>query len=99
MLFVNGLQIMLNLPLQIHQQAFSILLISYWRLWGCAKSHTIKSIYMAITKLLMQKGGNPEKARIIVLATTGVAAVNISYATIHSGLGINFGSKMFHLND
>ena len=57
---------------------------------------------MAIAKLLMHKGGNPEKARILVLARTGFAAVNISGATIqtvHSGLGINVGSKMFPMND
>ena len=57
---------------------------------------------MAIAKLLMHKGGNPEMARILVLARTGFAAVNISGATIqtvHSGLGINVGSKMFPMND
>ena len=56
-------------------------------------------IYVAITKLLMHKGGNPENARIIVLAPTGVAAVNRSGKTVRSGLGISVGSKMFPLND
>lgn len=46
---------------------------------------------MAITKLLMSKGGNPEKAILLVVAATGVATVGISSITIHSGLGINLG--------
>ena len=60
---------------------------------------SLKIIYVAITKLLMHKGGNPENARIIVLAPTGIAAVNISGTTVRSGLGISVGSKMFLLND
>ena len=47
----------------------------------------------------MKRGGNPERTRIFVLLPTGVAAVNISGTTVHSGLGINVGSKMFPLND
>ena len=66
---------------------------------GVGKSHTIKTIYMANTKLLMHKVRNPEKARIIVLAPTGVSAVNINVTTIRSDLGINFGTKMLSLND
>ena len=47
----------------------------------------------------MVKVGDPEKAKILVLAPTGVAAVSISSTTIHSGLGKTFGRKMFPLND
>ena len=47
----------------------------------------------------MVKVGDPEKAKILVLAPTGVAAVSISCTTIHSGLGKKFGRKMFPLND
>ena len=43
---------------------------------------------MAITKLLMHKGNNPVKTRILVNAPTGVAAVNLSWKPIHSSLGI-----------
>ena len=50
---------------------------------------------MAITKLLMSKGGNPEKAILLVVAATGVATVDISSITIHSGLGINLGVRCF----
>ena len=54
---------------------------------------------MSITKLLMHKGGNPEKTRIIVLAPTRVAAVNISGTTTPIGLRVNVRNKMFLLND
>ena len=52
---------------------------------------------MIITKLLIIKGGNPEKARILMLAPTDVAAVNrvnISGTTICNSLRINVGSKI-----
>ena len=47
----------------------------------------------------MYKGGNPEKPRILLLAPTGVAAVNIDGTTIHTALGINVGGKLYLLND
>ena len=47
----------------------------------------------------MQRGGNPERAKNFVLASTGIPAVNISGTGTHSGLGVNAGSKMFPLND
>ena len=36
----------------------------------------------------MHKGGDPVKTRTLVLAPTGVGAINISGKTIHNGLGI-----------
>ena len=54
---------------------------------------------MAITKLLIHKGGIPQKARILVLATIGVAAVNVGGTTKQSVLRINVGSKIFPIND
>ena len=47
----------------------------------------------------MYKDGDPEKPRILLLAPTGVAAVDINETTIHAGLQINVGGKMFPLND
>ena len=35
----------------------------------------------------------------MLLAATGVAAININGTMIHSGLGINVGSKLHPLND
>ena len=46
--------------------------------------------------------GDPEKAKVLMLAPTGVAAVNVAGATIHSALGIpvgNFCRTIPKLND
>ena len=45
------------------------------------------------------KGGHAHKPRILLLAPTGVAAININGIVIHSALGINAGSKLYPLND
>ena len=66
---------------------------------GVGKSHLIKTIFMSISKLLSFKGGDPEKPRILILAPTGVAAINIDGTTIHTALGINVGHKLYPLND
>ena len=66
---------------------------------GVGKSHLIKTIYMSINKVLMYKGGNPEKPRILLLAPTGVATVNINRTTIHTALGIDVGGKLYPLKN
>ena len=52
-----------------------------------------------MNKVLGYKGGHAHKPRILLLAPTGVAAININGATIHSGLGINVQNKLYPLND
>ena len=47
----------------------------------------------------MHKSSNLKKARILLILPTDVAAVNLHGKTIHSGLGIDVGSKTFPLND
>ena len=37
---------------------------------GCGKSHLVNTIYHSVTKLLLHRGGNPEKPRILLLAPT-----------------------------
>ena len=54
---------------------------------------------MSLNKVLGYKGGDANKPRILLPAPTGVAAININGTTIHSGLGINVGSKLYPLND
>ena len=66
---------------------------------GVGESHLIKTIFMSLSKLLSFKGGDPEKPRILILAPTGVAAVNIDGTKIHTALGINVGHKLYPLND
>ena len=65
---------------------------------GCGKSHLVKTIFYALSKLLLRKGTNPDKQRVMLLAPTGVAAVNINGTTIHSGLGI-YGKLYTPLSD
>ena len=66
---------------------------------GCGKSHLLKVVCLALTKLLLHKGGDPEKPRVLKLAPTGVAAINIDGTTIHSGLGIFNNNECFPLSD
>ena len=66
---------------------------------GAGKSHLVKTIYHAMHKLLLRHGGSPEKARILLLAPTGVAAININGTTIHSGLCIPCRGTCYPLND
>ncbi|XP_066928370.1 uncharacterized protein [Clytia hemisphaerica] len=64
---------------------------------GVGKSHLLTTIYHSLSKLLMYRGGEPTKQRILVLAPTGVAAININGTTIHTGLIIPT-KKLFPLN-
>ena len=47
----------------------------------------------------MYKGGEPSKERILILAPTGVAAINVNGTTIHTGLKIPTRGKLFPLSD
>ena len=53
---------------------------------GCGKSHLIKTFYHAINKVFLYRSGDPGKPRVLLLPTTGVAAININANTIHSAL-------------
>ena len=66
---------------------------------GVNKSDLIKTIFMSISNLLSFKGSDPEKPMILILAPTGVAAINIDGTTIHTAPGINAGHKLYSLND
>ena len=66
---------------------------------GVGKSHLLTTIYHCLTKLLMYKGGEPSKERILILAPTGVAAINVNGTTIHTGLKIPTRGKLFPLSD
>ena len=47
----------------------------------------------------MYKGKDPKKPRRLLLAFTGVSAININGVAIPSGLGINVKSKSYNLSD
>ena len=54
---------------------------------GCGKSHLLKCMYNSLCKLLSYHG-EIEKLKVLKLAPTGVAAINIDATTIHTGLCI-----------
>ena len=69
---------------------------------GCGKSHLAKTLCHFLTKTLAYHSGEPLKPRVLILAPTGVAAINVNGNTIHSGLGIpvgNFRKSIPKLND
>ena len=55
---------------------------------GTGKSHLIKTIYASVTKTLNYCSTKLENPKVLLLAPTGVAAINISGTTIHSALAI-----------
>ena len=55
---------------------------------GTGKFHVIKTIFQTLTKKLLYHSNNSDKIRVLLLAPTGISAVNIKGATIHSCLGI-----------
>ena len=42
----------------------------------------------------MRNSGNPYKARVLILAPTGVAAISINGNTVNLGLGIGTGKGL-----
>ena len=58
---------------------------------GCGKSHLIRTIYHSLTKTLSNRTMSPDKPMVLLLAPTGVAAINIDGTIIHTGLGIPVG--------
>ena len=55
---------------------------------GLGKSHLMKTICMFLTKTFNLYSGSPDKPKVLILAPTGVAAINIDGTTINSGLSI-----------
>ena len=69
---------------------------------GTGKSHLIKTIYHALTKVFSYRAMTLNKPKVMLLAPTGVAAVNIDGTTIHTSLGIpvgRYGKNLPRLND
>ena len=66
---------------------------------GVGKSHVIKCIYNCLSKLLSYKGDELGKPRVIKLAPTGIAAINIDGTTIHTGLSMRPSSTYMSLSD
>jgi len=55
---------------------------------GVGKSYLIDTMYQNVSKLFNLYVGSPEKIKVLKLAPTGIASINISGTTINTGLGI-----------
>ncbi|RUA05461.1 MAG: hypothetical protein DSY43_04560, partial [Gammaproteobacteria bacterium] len=55
---------------------------------GAGKSHLIKTIYHTATKTFRHAPMNPELPTVLLMAPTGVAAININGTTINTALAI-----------
>ena len=92
MLFIGGPEIMSKAG---HQKSVHLFITGGG---GCWKSHLLRKIYQAVTKTLMyNNGGDRDKPRVLLLALSGVAAVNIDDTTIHFGL--NCKGQFYPLNE
>ena len=58
---------------------------------GCGKSHLLKTLFISLTKTLSYHTEESSKQKVLLLAQTGVAAININGTTIHSALKIPVG--------
>ena len=68
----------------------------------CGKSFLMKVIYQALTKTLSYGNSSVHKPKVLLMASTGVAAINIDGTTIHTALNIpvgHFGKNLASLND
>ena len=56
---------------------------------GAGKSHSIRAIYHTAVKTFKHPPTNPELPTVILMAPTGVAAINIDGTTINTALAIS----------
>ena len=69
---------------------------------GCGKSFLIRVIYQCLTKTLSYGSILVDKPKALLMAPTGVAAINIDGTTIHTAFNIpvgHFGSNLPPLSD
>ena len=62
------------------------------------KSHLIKTIYQSISKVPQYHVGSPDKPRVLILASTDVASINVNDITIHSALSIPCRGRFYSLD-
>ena len=65
---------------------------------GVGKSHLVKKIHLAVSKLLRYHGTSREKPRVWILAPAGVTSINVSRTTIHSVLNLKCHGKLYPLD-
>ena len=55
---------------------------------GCSKLLLSKNMFDAVNNVFLYRDGDPAKPTVLLLAPTGLAAININGNTVHSGLHI-----------
>ena len=65
----------------------------------CGKLHLIKNMFHAVNKVFLYRSSDLAKPRVLSLAPTCVAAININGDTVHSSLHISCRGKLLPLND
>ena len=69
---------------------------------GCGKSFLMKLMYQSLTKIFSYGNVLLDKPEVLLMAPTGVAAINIDGTTIHTALNIpvgHFGKNLPSLSD
>ena len=64
---------------------------------GYGKNFLTKALYQSLSKTFSYRNSELEKAKVLLLAPAGVAAINIGGTTIHTGLNITVGCFGKHL--
>ena len=66
---------------------------------GCGKSFLMNMLYQSLTKILSYGNVSLDKPKVLLMASTGAAAVNIDGTIIHTALNrpINQFGKNYHL--
>ena len=65
---------------------------------GTGKSHLVKTIYHSLTKTFSYRANSLDKPKVLLIAPTGVAAININGTTMHTALGLPLGKKYTQLS-
>ena len=69
---------------------------------GFGKSFLLKVLYQSLTKILSYGNVSLDKPKVLLMAPTGAAAINIDGTTIHTALNrpiSQFGKKVSPLSD
>ena len=56
-------------------------------------------MFHAVNKVFLYRSGDPAKPRVLLLAPTGIGAININGNVVHSSLHISCRGKLLPLND
>lgn len=66
---------------------------------GTGKSYLINVFTQWCQKILTKPGDNPDQPKILLMAFTGIAASQIGGCTLHTALGLKFGTECLPLGD